>query len=135
MDTKTSTMLLHVFSRLPHLSDRPGEMLIVQCDSLPVDETPKLYVTQEGSRIWKDQLLRLRRSVERGLADYEVYCLPEDKSAAVTMIHQKIKADVEALQAYVMGLSAAVQNGCELLDHDQWIQRVINNVPARALPK
>lgn len=127
--------LLHLYSRLPLRSDPPAGRLVIQCDEMLVQESPKLYVTLAGGRIRKDQLMKLRRTVERVLPDYEVYCLPGDEAEAANMIHQRVAADAAAIMAYVAGVDAAAQRGHHVVDKGQWFQMCLDRNKGAACPQ
>lgn len=122
MHNEFNQRLLHIYNRVPLRIDQPEGRLVIQCDELQVQESPKLYVTLSGGRIRKDQLLKLRRTVELVMSDYEVFCLPGDEAEAAGMIHQRIAADAAALSAYVSAVDAVAQRGYQVVDKEQWTE-------------
>lgn len=130
MQNEYNLTLVLLGNRFPIKSRSPDEKLVIKADPFQAKETGKLYVTPEGSRVKKDQILKLRKVSTDLLPLYEVYCFQGDEDKAADLIWQQLAKDLEVAKAHVDGIHASIQAGREVLDQDEIVRRLRNSLAA-----
>lgn len=114
--------LLNLYTRLPLLSEPAGEFFIIQAAELSVQERPKVYTSDCGKRVRKEQLLVPRQTEQLVLPGFEIYCLPADRDQAAKILQDKTAAAVAKVIHYAEGVSRLLSNGLRLVDSREWYE-------------